>query len=305
MLARGKPFQAALCRFAGGHSRHAAKWQPTYFQRRSYAQRLDEDDSVLETEWKRQLMSWKTLGLFTIPVIAFGLGTWQAQRLKWKMELLDDVNDRMHRPPIPLPLRVSASEIARNEFRRVLVHGVFDHAAEVLVGPRAMEGEPGFIVVTPLVREDGSRVLVNRGWIRRELKDPKTRPESQLDEPVTVVAFVRRAPRDNAFTPTSDPQSSEWFSIDVPRMAARANAQEVLLDAIHPESATSMLHDARYGIPIGTPLQVDIRNNHLQYMMTWYGLGVFTSAMLIYSLRKPLTAAARIKRMRDRAGRFL
>ncbi|KAJ2815823.1 surf-like protein, partial [Coemansia erecta] len=276
-----------------------------FYQRRSYAQRLDADDSVLETEWKKQLMSWKTLGLFTIPIIAFGLGTWQVQRLKWKMALLDEVNDRMHRRPIPLPLRVSADEIGRNEYRRVLVHGVFDHAAEVLVGPRAMEGEPGYIVVTPLVREDGSRVLVNRGWIRRELKDPRTRPASQLTEPVTLVAFVRRAPRDNAFTPKSDMQSNEWFSIDVPRMAARASAQEVLLDAIQPESVASVLHDARNGIPIGTPLQVDIRNNHLQYLITWYVLGVFTTGMLIYKLRKPLTAAARVKRMRDRAGRFL
>ncbi|KAJ2077937.1 surf-like protein [Coemansia sp. RSA 988] len=274
-------------------------------QTRTYAQRLDADDSVLEKEWKRRLYSWKTIGLFAIPLISFGLGTWQLFRLKWKLALLDDVNDRMHRRPIALPLRVTAEEIGRNEYRRVLVHGVFDHSAEMLVGPRAYEGEPGFIVVTPLVREDGSRVLVNRGWIKRELKDPKTRPNSQDIDAVTLVAFVRRAPRANSFTPKSDPNTNEWYSIDLDLMAQRTNSQKVLLDAIQLDSATSIVDDAKRGIPLGTPMEIDIRNNHLQYLITWYVLGVLTTGMLVYNIRRPLTASARVKRMRDRAGSFL
>ncbi|KAJ2849611.1 surf-like protein [Coemansia brasiliensis] len=301
MFYRWRPLQSAFrASFA-----HARRRPQLLLPRRSYAQRLDADDSVLTSEWHRRLLSWKTLGLFAIPLAAFALGTWQVQRLKWKLALLDDINDRMHRRPIPLPLRVTADEIDRNEYRRVLVHGTFDHAAEMLVGPRAMEGEPGFIVITPLVREDGSRVLINRGWIRRDLRDQKLRPDSLPADPVTLVAFVRKPPRQNSFTPMSNPQDNDWFSIDLPRMARFSHSQEVLLDAIQPESVSSLLHDSRLGIPIGSPLQVDIRNNHLQYLITWYVLGVFTSAMLIYKLRKPPTAAARVKRMRDRAGRFL
>ncbi|KAJ2158026.1 surf-like protein [Coemansia sp. RSA 552] len=245
------------------------------------------------------------MGLFSIPLIAFGLGTWQAYRLKWKMALLDDVNDRMHRRPIPLPLRVTEDEIDRNEYRRVIVHGAFDHSAEMLVGPRSYEGEPGFLVVTPLVREDGSRILVNRGWIRRELKDPQTRPDSQPTGPVTLVAFVRRAPQGNSFMPKSDPQLNEWFSLDIPLMASHTDSQQVLLDAIQPDSVTSVINDSRLGIPLGSPMQVDIRNNHLQYLITWYTLGVLTSVMLAIKVRKPLTATSRIKQMRDRAGRFM
>ncbi|KAJ2777600.1 surf-like protein [Coemansia javaensis] len=273
--------------------------------RRAYAQRLGADDSVLETEWRRLLFSWKTVGLAAIPATAFGLGTWQVYRLRWKQALLDDVNDRMHRRSVALPLRVTADEINRNEYRRVIVHGVFDHAHEMLVGPRAHEGEPGFVVVTPLVREDGSRVLVNRGWIRRELRDPRTRPDSQPAQPVTIVAFVRRAPRGNAFVPKPDPQANEWFALDLPLMAERTGAQPVLLDAIQPESPAAAVHVARRGIPLGTPMQVDIRNNHLQYLITWYALGVLTTAMLAVKLRRPLSASARVKQMRDRAGGFL
>ncbi|KAJ2772630.1 surf-like protein [Coemansia nantahalensis] len=274
-------------------------------QCRAYARPLLADDSVLSTEWKNLLASWKTIGLFVIPLVAFGLGTWQVYRLRWKLALLDEVNDRMHRRPIALPLRVTAEEIDRNEYRRVIVHGVFDHAQEMLVGPRAYEGEPGFIVVTPLVREDGSRVLVNRGWIKRALRDPQARPASQEAGPVTIVAFVRRSPPKSTFAPSSDPQANEWFSLDLDLMAQRARSQAVLLDVIQPDSPTALIHDAKHGVPIGTPMQVDIRNSHMQYLLTWYALGVLTSAMLALKLRKPLTAAARIKKMRDRAGGLL
>ncbi|KAJ1825789.1 surf-like protein, partial [Coemansia sp. RSA 2599] len=267
--------------------------------------RLHADDSILEVEWKRRLYSWKTVGLCAIPLIALGLGVWQTQRLKWKLALLDEVNDRMHRRPIALPMKITADEINRNEYRRVIVHGVFDHANEMLVGPRSYETEPGFLVVTPLVREDGSRVLVNRGWIKRELKDPKSRPGSQSIDPVTVVAFVRKAPTKSSFTPDSDPDKGMWYSLDVELMAKHSGSQEVLLETIEPDSVAATMYSIKNGIPLGVPQQVDIRNNHLQYLLTWYSLAAITGGMLFFRLRKPRTSASTIKRMRSRSGRLL
>ncbi|KAJ2240416.1 surf-like protein, partial [Coemansia sp. RSA 455] len=86
-------------------TRYNAKTAGVLGQTRTYAHKLEADESVSESEWKGQLYSWKSICLCTIPLIAFGLGTWQIQRLKWKMALLDDVNDRMHRRPVALPLR--------------------------------------------------------------------------------------------------------------------------------------------------------------------------------------------------------
>ncbi|KAJ2514879.1 surf-like protein [Coemansia sp. RSA 2049] len=271
---------------------------------RSYSQRLDADDSVSHAEWKSRLFSWKTILMCSVPLIAFGLGTWQVQRLKWKLALLDEVNDRMHRRPIALPLRATSDEIEQNEYRRVIVHGGFDHSKEMLVGPRSLEGEPGYIVVTPLVREDGSRILINRGWVRRDLADPKARPQSQPAGPVTIVAFVRRATAKNSFTPKPSPEKNQWFSIDLDVMSKHGDTQPVLLEVIQPDSVATTIQNAGSGIPIGVPFQVDIRNNHLQYLITWYTLAVITSGMLFYALRKPESAMAKIQRLRSKAGRF-
>jgi hypothetical protein len=44
------------------------------------------------------------LGL--IPVLTFALGTWQVQRLRWKVDLIDQLTEKLQREPIPLPSKV-------------------------------------------------------------------------------------------------------------------------------------------------------------------------------------------------------
>jgi surfeit locus 1 family protein len=41
----------------------------------------------------------------------------------------------------------------------------------------------GYVVLTPLRLADGTRVLVNRGWVERQYKDPRTRAAAQVTRP--------------------------------------------------------------------------------------------------------------------------
>ncbi|KAJ1912555.1 surf-like protein, partial [Mycoemilia scoparia] len=84
----------------------------------------------------------------------------------------------MHQNPIPLPLKLKESDLDEHQFRKVIVYGLFDHDKEMLVGPKVKDGNVGHDVVTPLIREDGSRILVKRGWIKKEFANKSTRPES-------------------------------------------------------------------------------------------------------------------------------
>ncbi|KAG0082360.1 surf-like protein, partial [Podila epicladia] len=47
-----------------------------------------------------------TIGLALCPIITFGLGTWQVQRLRWKVDLIENLEDRMSLDAIPLPRKV-------------------------------------------------------------------------------------------------------------------------------------------------------------------------------------------------------
>jgi len=44
--------------------------------------------------------------LGSIPIFTFALGTWQVQRLKWKISLIDELTEKLEREPLVLPNKV-------------------------------------------------------------------------------------------------------------------------------------------------------------------------------------------------------
>jgi surfeit locus 1 family protein len=41
-----------------------------------------------------------------IPFFTFGLGTWQLQRLQWKIALIDELEEKLQLEPLSLPKRI-------------------------------------------------------------------------------------------------------------------------------------------------------------------------------------------------------
>ncbi|OBT64475.1 hypothetical protein VE03_05336 [Pseudogymnoascus sp. 23342-1-I1] len=232
--------------------------------------------------------------LALIPIIAFGLGTWQVQRLGWKSELMARFEDRLVRDPLPLPPHIDPSAIKDFDYRRVYATGHFRHDQEMLIGPRLNEGKDGYLVITPLEREgDGTTVLVNRGWIAKKFKDQKTRPDGLPMGEITVEGLLREPWKKNMFTPDNSPETKEFYFPDVAQMAELTGSQAVWVEeTMAPNLMTSWDREAR-GIPIGRAPEVNLRNNHAQYIFTWYALAAATSIMLWMVIKKPPTDVAR------------
>ena len=49
----------------------------------------------------------KLLLIGTMPVISFGLGYWQLERLEWKNNLVRGLNEDMEKPPVELGARLT------------------------------------------------------------------------------------------------------------------------------------------------------------------------------------------------------
>src|SRR3954470_18335815 len=159
--------------------------------------------------------------LFTLAAVSImaGLGTWQVERLAWKNALIDRIESGMRAVPAPLPSRVENP--AEWDFRRVSVTGQFLHDHELDLAARSMNGRVGYHIVTPLKRDDGTLVLVNRGWVPLERRDPSTRPEGLPAGTVTVEGVARVPAGQGWMQPDNDPARNMWFWYDISAMAAQ------------------------------------------------------------------------------------
>ncbi|CAI7668767.1 unnamed protein product [Penicillium bialowiezense] len=238
--------------------------------------------------------------LALIPITAFILGTWQVQRLDWKTKLIAKFEDRLVKPPLPLPPRVDPEAISEFDYRRVYATGRLRHDKEMLIGPRMNEGEDGYTVVTPLEREEGSTVLVNRGWISKKMADQKDRPLGVTNEEVLIEGLLREPWKKNMFTPDNKPAEGKFYFPDIKQMAELSGSQPIWIEQTMIADMVESYDRAAKGIPIGRGAEVTLRNNHSQYIFTWYGLAFATSIMMAMLLKKgPNEVSRRVRQNRS------
>lgn len=191
--------------------------------------------------------------LALIPITALALGTWQIQRLGWKTDLIKKFEDRLVRDPLPLPPSINPEAVHEFDYRRVVATGTFRHDQEMLIGPRMRDGQDGYLVITPLEREGGTTILVNRGWISKKHRNQKTRPDSLPTGVVSVEGLLREPWKKNMFTPDNKPEKGEFYFPDVKQMAELTGSQPVWIEAtmgmyspsVHTLQVTNMFCRAR------------------------------------------------------------
>lgn len=199
------------------------------------------------------------------------LGVWQVQRLAWKTALIAQVDARVHAEAVPAPGRAAWPTVSRerDQYRRVAVRGVFLHDRETRVQAVTDLGG-GFWVVTPMRTDRGFTVLVNRGFVPPERRDPATRAAGQVSGPRTVVGLVRVTEPGGGFLRRNDPDTDRWFSRDV---AAIAEARGLS------DAAPYFIDDATAspgGWPRGGLTVIRFANSHLVYALTWFGMAALT-----------------------------
>ena len=235
-----------------------------------------------------------TLALVSVLILIgiFGgaaLGVWQVQRRAWKLDLIDRVETRVHRPAVPAPGPDAWPTITRDgdEYRHVRVTGHFLDDHETLVRAATDLGS-GYWVLTPLESARGFTVLVNRGFVPPERKDPASRAEGQPDGIVTVDGLLRITEPKGGFLRSNDPADGRWYSRDV---AAIAKAQE--LTNVAPYFIDAGAAPNPGGYPVGGLTKVSFYNNHLTYAITWFTLSLMSLAAGLYLVREERRARGR------------
>lgn len=223
---------------------------------------------------------WATVATAAALLVLLGLGTWQVDRLFWKRDLLARIDARLSAPAVALEAldRLPPGDL---EYRRARATGRFLHDREMHLAARALRGQVGYHVVTPFELADGRVLLVNRGWIPQERRDPATRAEGQVPGTVELEG-VLRAPRGQGWLqPDNQPAENIWFWVDPPAMAAAAGVPSVLPVVLEAGPAENP-----GGLPIGGQTRVKIANDHLQYAITWYSLAVALAVIVLIRRRR-------------------
>jgi cytochrome oxidase assembly protein ShyY1 len=213
--------------------------------------------------------------------VLIGLGTWQLDRKAWKEALITAMDARFAAPPMALP---PASEwptlnADNAEFRRVTFQAQFEEGRGVYVyvaGSALRDDikEPGYFVFQPGRLDDGRTVVVNRGYVPMDQSLPFRGGRAE------VVGYLRWPEARSWLTPDPSASSDTWFVRDQRAMAAAKGWGDVApfyVDQERPVPAG--------GLPRPATLKVNLRNDHLQYAMTWYGLalvlvGIFTAWLI-------------------------
>jgi surfeit locus 1 family protein len=183
-----------------------------------------------------------------------------------------------------LPVGVDAALADRDtsRFRRVTAAGVFDHSKELHVYARSLNGNEGFYVLTPLKREGARPLLVNRGWVPKDSRDPARRAAGQVGGPVAIEGVLRDEARRGWLMPDNEPAKNGWFWFDLPAMAEAAGVPDAL--PVYVEAALEPRNPGGY--PLGGQTQAQLPRPHLQYAFTWFCLALALAAIYVISQRR-------------------
>ncbi|KYH02051.1 SURF1 family protein [Bradyrhizobium sp. DOA1] len=219
---------------------------------------------------------WLTVLSLAAFVVLIALGVWQIERRAWKLALIDRVEQRVHAPAVPIPSPASwpAVAAANDEYRHVNVAGRFLHDRETLVQAVTEEG-PGYWVLTPLQRDDGTQVLINRGFVPSERRDASTRKDGNPEGPVEITGLLRITEPKGGFLRTNVPQHNRWYSRDVAAIAAARGLYEVAPFFVDADARSQIA-----GGPIGGLTVIRFPNNHLIYALTWFALAFMLAGRL-------------------------
>lgn len=205
-----------------------------------------------------------SFSLFSVCVIGLcvGLGVWQLQRLEWKSKLLQSVVDTN-----PESYATFSQNQVLPEFAKVVMTGSFIPELEIRLQPRVRRGKVGAHLLSPLLTPSGQLVYVLRGWVPRDYAAASSNSSSQ------VFGIINFASKPRWFVPKNNVKSGEWHTIhfeDIKALLARKNPQ--LTDQLAPFYVLEQPQYSQQTLPIPLAIKDNIRNDHLQYAITWFML---------------------------------
>ena len=238
----------------------------------------------------RQVAGFGLFSLVMVGILA-GLGVWQLQRRVEKHALIRMLDERLAAAAVALPGEAQWPGLsqARDEFRRVTFRATFGGKPDARVfssgsGVRADITTAGVWVFEPAQVAGGGEVVVNRGFVP-DGQQGRISPPPPGE--VRLTGYIRYPEHAGMLTPQADQAKRLWFLRDPKGMANALGWGTVApfyLDLEAPAPAN--------GLPKPGPLVVHLKDNHMQYAITWFGLAAAVAIAFAVWLSRALKEQA-------------
>lgn len=201
------------------------------------------------------------IGLGGIAVLLW-LGFWQLDRLDWKRGVIADIDARLAEQPVPLPATPTEAE---DGYRSVIFEGAAT-GQEIRLLDSGTAGGTGHRIISAFETTAGRLIMVDQGLLPLY---------ADAAVPFTGTVTVQGNliwPDDISEQP---PEGDEWYARDVSAMAQVLGTEPLLVVL-----AAASDYDPRL-----IPLPVDtrnIKNDHLEYAITWFLLATVWLSMTIF-----------------------
>ena len=197
------------------------------------------------------------------------LGTWQLYRLQWKQELINQISVGLSSTPIKY------SKSVNKNYQRVVLTGNYNFKNQIYLYSLNEKGKPGFDVITPFETFNKDNILVNRGWIEKEMKN---NPKINLVSSNRIQGLLRKIVKKNMFKPENDTRKNIWFSVDINQINE--------ITGKNFNNFVIFLEDKTISPPTPKKITVDVPNNHLKYAITWYSISISILFYFLYFRRQ-------------------
>ena len=210
--------------------------------------------------------------LFSVFVIFFisifiALGSWQIVRLKWKLNLISEIENSLKNPPIEL------AQSNKKNYLKIKTSGSIDLDKQIYLYNLNDNGTPGFEVINPILIDE-ENFLINRGWIPFEKKNTE---EINFFDENNIIGTLKLQGRKNIFKPDNEIEENYWFSL---------NREDVLKFTGKEFSEYIIYLDGKYQFPKPKKITANISNNHKKYAITWFSLAISILLLYLYFRKK-------------------
>ena len=213
-------------------------------------------------------ISFSIFVFFSI-ILFCSLGTWQVYRLQWKLGLINEINNGLNSEP------VFFSNTNLINYQKVKFNGTFDFEKQIYLYSLNSKGTPGYDIITPIKMNSNEILLVNRGWIDKDLRDNKNINNINSK---SFEGILKKITKPNLFKPENDIENNIWYSLKLEDLESFTGYKL--------NNFVLYLQNNQNSLVENKIISPNLPNNHLKYAITWYSVALSILLYFLYFRKK-------------------